>query len=111
MLITTGGERDWRKFFAPGFQVTLDGVIQTRVIRADDEEGFVVRYQTDAQGNMQHNGVAYLTERVTGEVVFSGARRFSPDDAIAAAQGKRARRRARNCRIVNRADVRAGGVA
>jgi hypothetical protein len=111
MLITTGGERDWRKFFAPGFHVTLDGVIQTRVIRADDEEGFVVRYRTDAHGNMLNNGVTSLTERVSGEVVFTGTRLFSTDHAISAAQDKRARRRARNCRVVNRADVRAGGVS
>jgi YD repeat-containing protein len=110
MLITSNGQRHWQNYFRRDLVVTLDGVVQQDVLEADDEAGFVVRYQRDESGRFVRDadGTRLVTERIEGTVVFAGTRM---PDAKAAAADKRARRKARNCRIQNRADVRTGGVA
>lgn len=111
MLITSSGPRDWRKFFAPNFVVTLNGEVQKHAVEADDEAGYVIRYCVDADGKPIADGWRAKTERLEGAVVFTGTRRYSPDDIKAAAQAKRDRRAARNRTILNRAEVRSGGAA
>jgi hypothetical protein len=108
MLITSSGQRHWQNYFRRDLVVTLDGAVQQEVLEADDEVGYVLRIQKDDSGRIKHEAGRLLTERVEGSVVFTGTR---VPDAKAAAADKRARRKARNCRIQNRADVRAGGVA
>jgi hypothetical protein len=108
MLITSSGQRHWQNYFRRDLVVTLDGVVQQNVLEADDVAGYVVRFKKDDGGRIQSDGMRPLNERVEGAVIFTGTRM---PDAKAAAADKRARRKARNCRIQNRADVRAGGVA
>jgi hypothetical protein len=111
MLITSSGERNWRLFFLNDLVVTLDGEVQKHVVEADDEAGYVIRQCLDANGKVIRDGLKFWrakTERVEGQVKLIGTRRYSPDDAKAAALAKCARRAARNLRIKNRADVRRG---
>lgn len=106
MLITVGGPRDYRNFFF-NLDVLLDGVKMERVAEADDEAGYILRYARDENGkSIITEAGRFKLERLEGHVVFAGTRRFSPDDAKAAAESKRERRRARNLRQANRAEVR-----
>lgn len=115
MLITATGPRDWRKFFFAPLAVSLNGEVMKDVAEADDDAGYLIRYVRNPDGKIAIEGTGRsqraVTERLVGVVVFTGTKRFSPDDAKAAAVAKRARRQARNFTIQNRANVRAGGVA
>lgn len=111
MKITVGGDRDWRKFFTGKLSIVFNGVEVHNCTEADDEAGYIVRFRLDERGRMIADGFRAATERLEGSVVFIGDRRFSPDDAAAAAVAKRARRAARNCRIQNRAEISAGGLS
>ena len=53
--------------------VYLDGVVQHHAITADEEQGFVIRHATDAEGNVLINATrtATVTERVSGQVRIS----------------------------------------
>jgi len=98
MLIQSAGARDWRKYFFDDLRVSLNGETVEDVVEADDEAGYIVRYCRDTTGKLVVDRDRYKTERVEGKVEFVGAKRFSPDDARAAAQAKRERRAARNLR-------------
>ncbi len=113
MLIRSSGPRAWPLFFQNDLVVRLNGETIKNVVEADDEAGYVVRYALDSAGKMIREGLLsrLKTERVDGTVVFTGTRRFSPDDAKTAAQAKRDRRAARNLRNANRAEVRQAGDA
>lgn len=100
MLITSS---NWRLFFLRDLVVKLDGEVQTHVIEADDEDGYIVRGCVDESGKFISDGVgrtaSWKKERVEGRVEFIGTKRRSPTDIKSAAAAKRARRRARNLRI------------
>jgi hypothetical protein len=98
MLIAARGPRDWRKFFFQDLRVLVNGVESKGVLEADDEAGYAIRYRLDENGKPLNDGKNYLVERVEGRIEFVGTRRFSPDDAKAAAETKRAKRRERNLR-------------
>lgn len=53
------------------YAIYLDGVQQWYVITADDEQGFVLRYKTDAQGQLISKDDFLIEERVEGSVVIS----------------------------------------
>lgn len=99
MLIRSSGNRDWRLFFFSDHKILLNGDPVMDVIEADDIAGYVIRYCRDESGRLIADRGRYKTDRVEGTVVFTGTRRFNPDDAKAAAQAKRDRRAARNLRI------------
>ncbi|MGR4927342.1 hypothetical protein ACIPUD_11100 [Bradyrhizobium sp. CAR08] len=101
MLIRASGDRLWMKFFMT-LDVTVDGRSMRDVIEADDEAGYVVRYVRDADGELVALKNRYQTVREEGVVVFQGQKRFSPDDAKAAAQAKRDRRQIRNIAVSRR---------
>ncbi|MCW2195101.1 hypothetical protein AB7M45_007872 [Bradyrhizobium elkanii] len=103
MLIRASGNSHWRKFFFAAPAITIDGRTVLDVIEADDEAGYVVRYMRDEAGQLIEDGYRYATIREEGVVVFTGQRRWSPDDAKAAAQTKRDRRAIRNLDIQRRA--------
>lgn len=50
--------------------VYLNGVEADKVIKADDVENYIIRYKTDAAGNIQltKRGDCLVTERVNGPV-------------------------------------------
>ncbi|MGY4224406.1 hypothetical protein ACVMIH_001767 [Bradyrhizobium sp. USDA 4503] len=103
MLIRVSGKSDWRKFFFVCPEITVDGQAVRDVIEADDEAGYIIRYRRDEAGTLVVDADRYVTERVDGKVLFVGQRRWSPDDARAAAQTKRDRRAIRNLDIQRRA--------
>lgn len=107
MMITANGRaRDWRRFFFDNLVITLNGEAIRDIVEADDEAGYVIILVRDEAGKMivaPSNRGTYLTERIEGTVVFHGTRRFSPEDAKAAAATKRDRRRLRNMAVVRRA--------
>ncbi len=111
MLIRPTGPRNWRLFFQSDLVVTVDGVVAKDIIEADDEAGYVVRYQRDDRGQMIVDLGRYKSERVEGAVVFTGTKKFSPDDAKATAMSKRDRRALRNLRIQGRAERAKAGAA
>jgi hypothetical protein len=59
---------------AYNYSVLLDGVEQTQCITADEEQGYVVRYKTDAHGKLVFNAgtEACETEVVHGKVEIVG---------------------------------------
>lgn len=50
--------------------IRLDGIEQTKVITADDTEGFIKRYASDAKGELIHSGKEFATEIVRGFVTI-----------------------------------------
>ncbi len=50
------------------YRVYLDGEEIQGVVTADEEKGYVVRYITDEEGNVQLNGDEFDFETVFGEV-------------------------------------------
>lgn len=107
MLIRSQGARAANLFFIGTVTIMLDGVEVFNVIEADDEAGYIIRVSVDEAGApIIDYGRSARTERLEGTVVISGQRRFSPDDAKAAAAAKRARRHVRNLEVASRAVVR-----
>ncbi len=110
MLITVRGPRAFKLFFLNPPKILLDGAEIRHIVEADDEAGYIIRLCTDEASDFVVEGPKYRervkTERLEGVVSFIGTRRYSPDDAKAAAASKRDRRAARNLRIQNRAEVR-----
>ncbi|MGY3482302.1 hypothetical protein ACVW1C_000185 [Bradyrhizobium sp. USDA 4011] len=102
MLIRVSGKSDWRKFFFEAPAITVDGRTVIDVIEADDEAGYVIRYMRDEAGRLIEDGYRYKTIREDGAVQIVGSRRWSPDDARAAAQTKRDRRAIRNIALQHR---------
>lgn len=49
-------------------EVYLDGIAQTCVVEAHTVEGWLIRYQTDAKGNVVRDGDSFKRERLTGVV-------------------------------------------
>ncbi|WP_050400436.1 hypothetical protein [Bradyrhizobium embrapense] len=103
MLIRVSGKSDWRKFFFDAPAITVDGRTVIDVIEADDEAGYVIRYMRGEDGQLIEDGYRYATIREDGVVTITGRRRWSPDDARAAAQTKRDRRAVRNLDVQRRA--------
>jgi hypothetical protein len=111
MLIRSHGDRAFHKFYGPDLVISLNGEPVEHVIEADDEAGYLIRYVRGGDGKLVEDGPRYRTERAEGTVVFSGSKRYSPDDAKRDAAAKRARRQARNLTIANRDEVRKAGEA
>lgn len=108
MLIRSTGPRDWRLFFADDLKIFHDGAEIKSFIEADDEAGYLVRYKLDDRGRPVVDRDRFVAERLEGTVVFTGTRRFSPDDAKAAAQAKRDRRQIRNIAVEYRRPAQGG---
>lgn len=53
------------------YNVTLDGVLQTHCIIADDENGYVLRYRKNAIGTLSKDRFGkFRTEEIFGNVVI-----------------------------------------